>query len=238
MKLLILAGGYGTRLGQAGEQLPKPLVRVGDQPIIWHVMQLYARHGVTDFVVCLGYLQDEIRRFFNEVAGNTIPAHWKVQLLDTGLDTMTGGRIARAARELRLNERFCVSYADGVGDVDITRAIETHRRCGRQATLCAVHPPPRFGILDLKDDQVVAFAEKRSTKNAWISGGYFVLEPSVLELIDGDTCVFEKGPIEHLVREGQLSVHRHEGFWRPMDTMVDKRYLDELCADGSAPWLR
>lgn len=252
MKVVILAGGFGTRLSEETDTRPKPLVEIGGKPIIWHIMKLYEAAGLTDFVICCGYKAQSIKHYFvnyfmenydisvdlgaNNVSFIGSPSErWKVTMIDTGLHTMTGGRLKRVAPHLS-GESFCLTYGDGVADLDIAKVIAHHKAEGRKATVTAVPSPGRFGILDLKEDRVDRFHEKPANEMGWINGGFFVLEPSVIDYVDNDTSVWERGPLEMLAAEGQLSAYRHTGFWRPMDTLRDKRELDEMWNSGKAPW--
>ena len=252
MKAVILAGGYGTRISEESLLRPKPMVEIGGRPILWHIMKIYAAHGITDFVICLGYKGYMIKEFFAnyylhgadvtiDTGTGEVEYHqavtepWRVTLVDTGPDTMTGGRIKRVARYLG-DEPFCMTYGDGVGTVDIGRLIEFHRSHGRQATLTAVAPPGRFGALDISRSRVERFTEKPPGDGAYISGGFFVLEHPVLDLIEGDETVWERGPMERLASAGELMAYRHDGFWHPMDTLRDAQHLEALWRSGEAPW--
>jgi glucose-1-phosphate cytidylyltransferase len=254
MKVVILAGGYGSRITEETSVLPKPLVEIGGKPILWHIMKLYAAHGLTDFVVCCGYKGHLIKRYFNDffvensdltidLKTNQIEVHrsaaepWRVTLVDTGEDTMTGGRVSRVRQHIG-RETFCLTYGDGVSDVDITAAIQFHREHGKLATLTAVQPPGRFGAftLSIADPSVDSFTEKPRGDGAWINGGFFVLEPKVLDYIAGDETVWEHGPMKKLAQEGQLMAYRHIGFWHPMDTLRDKQVLQKMWESGEAPW--
>ena len=253
MKVVILAGGMGTRLSEATQQLPKPLVEVGDRPIIWHIMKIYAAAGFDDFVICCGYKAHMIKSYFVnyfvenydvtvDLGENTVDFHgdasekWKVTLVNTGLHTMTGGRLKRVAPFLD-DETFCVTYGDGVADLDITKVVDFHRASGCLATVTAVPSPGRFGILDIDaKDSVTRFHEKPGNEMGWINGGFFVLEPAVLEYIDGDETSWEREPLEGLARDGQLAAYRHRGFWKPMDMLRDQRELEDLWLAGQAPW--
>ena len=255
MKVVILAGGFGTRLAEETDLRPNPLVEIGGKPIIWHIMKLYEAAGLTDFVICCGYKGQMIKQYFvnyfmenydltvdlasNSVAFQGEPSEkWRVTLVDTGQSTMTGGRVKRIAQHVA-GETFCLTYGDGVADLDIREIVSHHRNQGRIATVTAVPSPGRFGILDLGDkSEVTSFHEKPLNEMGWINGGFFVLEPKVLDYIDGDATIFERAPLERLASDGQLSAFRHTGFWRPMDTLRDKRELDELWSNGKAPWKR
>jgi glucose-1-phosphate cytidylyltransferase len=254
VKAVILAGGLGTRLREETEVRPKPLVDVGGKPILWHIMKIYSHFGVNDFVICLGYKGYLIKEYFANYAlhmsdvtidmalGKTVVHQnnaepWKVTLIDTGDATMTGGRLRRVAAHLREEECFCMTYGDGVGDVDIAAGIAFHRQHGCDATLTAVRPPARFGVLDMDEAKTVrAFQEKPIGDSPFINGGFFVLSPKVLERLTDDATIWEREPLEGLARDGQLKAFHHEGFWQPMDTLRDKVYLDTLWSQGAAPW--
>lgn len=252
MKVVILAGGLGTRLSEETELTPKPMIRIGSAPIIWHIMKLYSHFGLNEFIVCLGYKGYVIKEYFAnyflhvsdvtiDLRNNKMDVHqqagdpWKVTLIDTGEQSMTGGRLARVRRYLG-DETFCLTYGDGVGDIDIRALIELHQSEGRRATVTAVLPPGRFGAIRVDGNRAVEFLEKPQSDDAWISGGYFVLEPDVIDLIENDATIWEREPLETLAAEGQLSVYRHTGYWQPMDTLRDKRLLEKLWASGEAPW--
>lgn len=252
MKAVILAGGLGTRLSEETQVRPKPMVEVGGRPILWHIMKIYSAHGIHDFIICLGYKGYQIKEFFAnylfhvsdvtvDVPGNKIEIHeakaepWRVTLVETGRDTMTGGRLKRVASYLD-DEDFCLTYGDGVGDVDIAASIEFHRAHGKLATVTATRPPGRFGALKLDGDSVERFEEKPEGDGGWINGGFFVLSPRVLEYVEGDSSVWEREPLERLAADQQLSAFRHAGFWQPMDTLRDRNYLDQLWKDEKAPW--
>jgi glucose-1-phosphate cytidylyltransferase len=253
VKVVILAGGLGTRLSEATEVKPKPLVEVGDHPILWHIMKMYAAHGFTDFVICCGYKAHMIKSYFVNyftenyditvhLGENKIDFHgdaserWTVTLVNTGLHTMTGGRIKRIAPYIK-GETFCLTYGDGVSDLDIRSVVDFHKSQGKTATVTAVPSPGRFGILDIgAGEQVTRFHEKPDNEVGWINGGFFVLEPSVFDYIEGDETVWERAPLERLAQDGQLSAFRHRGFWRPMDTLRDQRELEAMWNSGKAPW--
>ncbi|ADZ72692.1 glucose-1-phosphate cytidylyltransferase [Polymorphum gilvum] len=253
MKAVILAGGLGTRLSEETDLKPKPMVEIGGMPILWHIMKIYAHHGVTDFIVCLGYKGYYIKEYFYnyflhssdltiDLSDNTIThlnskaEPWKVTLVDTGQDTMTGGRLKRVRSYLDADAPFCLTYGDGVADIDIRRLIAFHTAHGKDATLSAVIPPGRYGALDLDGDRVRKFTEKPPGDNAFINGGFFVLNPAVIDRIDGDASHWEAAPLEGLARDGQLCAYRHSGFWHAMDTLRDRRVLEDLWARGTAPW--
>ena len=254
MQAMILAGGFGTRISEESAIRPKPMVEIGGRPILWHIMKMYLAHGVNDFVICCGYKGNMIKQFFRDYAMDgadiafdmregtttmlkTATEPWKVTLVDTGLDVMTGGRIKRAAKYLG-DGPFCCTYGDGVSDVNIAELIAFHRSQKTLATVTAVQPPGRFGAFTLPADdmRVPSFKEKPGGDGAWINGGFFVLEPGVVEMIDGDNTIWERGPMEQLAATEQLAAFRHEGFWQPMDTLHDKQTLEKLWESGKAPW--
>ena len=252
MKAVLLAGGLGTRLSEETDARPKPMVEIGGRPILWHIMKIYAAHGVTDFIVCLGYRGYVIKDYFHnyflhssdvtfKLATGEMHFHrasaepWTVTLIETGEDTQIGGRIKRILPHVG-DEPFCLTYGDGVADVDITKLIASHRASGRLATVTAVRPPGRFGAILSDGDRVTGFQEKPRGDGGWINGGFFVCSPGVGDYIDGDASVWEREPMERLAADGQLGAHFHEGFWQPMDTLRDKRQLEELWASGRAPW--
>jgi glucose-1-phosphate cytidylyltransferase len=253
VKVVILAGGTGTRISEESHLRPKPMITIGGRPILWHIMKLYGHFGMTDFVICLGYKGYLIKEYFANFAlhhgdvtfdlgaGTTehhqpAPEPWRVTLCDTGDGTETGGRMLRIAHLLDPDEPFCLTYGDGVADVDLGRLVAFHRAQGREATLTAVRPPGRFGATVIDGDRVAHFAEKPLGDGGYINGGYFVLEPSVLDRIEGDHTLWEREPLETLAAEGQLAAHRHDGFFKPMDTLREKRELEVLWAAGNAPW--
>lgn len=252
MKAVILAGGLGTRLSEETSLKPKPMVEIGGRPILWHIMKIYSSHGIHDFVICAGYKGYIIKEYFAnyflhmsdvtfDMSSNTMEVHqrkaepWRVTIVDTGDETLTGGRIKRI-RDYIGGEDFCCTYGDGVGDIDISALIDFHRKSGLKATLTGVQPPGRFGALMLDADRVVSFQEKPQGDGSWINGGFFVLSPEVFELIEGDRTIWEREPLEQLAAQRQLGIFRHEGFWRPMDTLRDKVELEQLWDGGSAPW--
>ena len=231
MKAVILAGGYGTRISEESHLRPKPMIEIGGKPILWHIMKIYASHGINDFVVCCGYKAEIIREYFESFDSEK----WNIQLVDTGLDTMTGGRIKRI--ESYLDDTFCLTYGDGVSDIDISKLIAFHKSKNTIATLTAIHPPERFGVLNISDDFVTEFHEKHSGESSWVNGGFFVFEPSILDYLQGgDPTILERKPLETLAQEKKLSAFKHNGFWYPMDTLRDKKYLEELWESNSAPW--
>jgi glucose-1-phosphate cytidylyltransferase len=252
MKAVILAGGLGTRISEESTIRPKPMIEIGGRPILWHIMKSYSVHGIYDFVICLGYKGYVIKEYFAnyflhmsdityDMRNNKMTVHqnnaepWQVTLVDTGEQTMTGGRLRRVAPYVQ-GEDFCCTYGDGVGDVDITALVAFHKQCGRLATLTAAQPPGRFGSLVVDETRVLSFQEKPRGDGGWINGGFFVLSPSVLDYIAGDNTTWEREPLERLAAEGQLSVYRHHGFWQPMDTLRDKTQLEKLWSEGRAPW--
>jgi glucose-1-phosphate cytidylyltransferase len=256
VKAVILAGGFGTRMSEETDLRPKPMVDIGGRPILWHVMKIYEAAGIQDFIICAGYKAEYVKQYFvsyflhqNDIevdleTGSVrrlrrdTSEKWKVTIVDTGLDTMTGGRLKRIA-PLVSNDPFCMTYGDGLSDVDIREIVAFHHRHGKLATVMAVPSPGRFGILDLADDDGVRrFHEKPDAEMGWINGGFFVLEPGVIDYIDGNDTSWERKPLENLAADGQLRAFRHTGFWKPMDTLRDKRELDSLWSLGRAPWRR
>jgi len=253
LKTVILAGGLGSRLSEETTLKPKPMVEIGDRPILWHIMKIYAHHGLTDFIVCLGYKGYVIKEYFAnyvlhssdvtvDLANNRLDFHgnaaepWRVTLVDTGEHSLTGGRLKRVGHYLADTDTFCMTYGDGVADIDISTLIDFHKQSGRLATMTVVQPPGRFGATLLDGNRVVRFAEKPPGDGGYINGGFFVLSPEVLNYIDGDETPWEREPLERLAADGQLTAFRHDGFWRPMDTLRDKWMLEELWAGGQAPW--
>ena len=254
MKAVILAGGYGTRISEESAVRPKPMVEIGPQPILWHIMKMYAHHGITDFVVACGYKGNMIKRYFSEMflnsadvtfdlQANSMEIHgdhaepWRVTCVDTGLSSMTGGRMRRI-REYLGDEDFCMTYGDGVSDVNIAEVIKYHNAEGALATMTAIKPPGRFGAFSLspEDRRVDDFVEKPQGDGAWINGGFFVLNPKVIDYIPSDDEPWEKSPLQELAQSGQLAAYRHTGFWQPMDTLRDRMVLEELWESGKAPW--
>ena len=252
MKAVILAGGLGTRLTEETIIKPKPLVEIGGRPILWHIMKIYSRYGINDFIVCLGYKGYMIKEYFAnyclhmsdvtfdmndggmQVHRNTAEP-WKVTLVDTGDDTLTGGRLLRVRSHVE-DETFCFTYGDGVADIDITRETVFHKSMNVLATMAAVQPPGRYGHVDIVLDKVTRFEEKTQGDGGWINGGFFVLEPKVFDYIEGDLTSWEGAPLERLAEEKQLAAYQHDGFWRPMDTLRDKNQLEDLWNSGKAPW--
>ena len=230
MKAVILAGGYGTRISEESHLKPKPMIEIGGKPILWHIMKIYSAHGVNDFVICLGYKGQLIKEYFTKFDS----ALWNIQLIDTGLDTMTGGRLKRI--QDKIDNTFCVTYGDGLSDVNLNDLILFHKEKRSLATLTAIHPPERFGVLNLSGDYVTEFHEKHAGESSWINGGFFVLEPEIFDYLQDDSTVFEKTPLETLAKEQKLTAFKHNGFWHPMDTQRDKNHLEKLWTSGKAPW--
>ena len=253
MKAVILAGGLGTRISEETHLKPKPMIEIGGRPILWHIMKMYSAHGINDFIICCGYKGYIVKEYFAnyflhmsdvtfDMTKNQMQVHqqkvepWKVTLVDTGDDTMTGGRLKRVAGYLTGEDAFCFTYGDGVSDVDITAAIAFHQSHGKWATITAVQPPGRYGAVERNGDVVVGFTEKPRGDGGQINGGFFVLSPRCLELIDGDEMSWESAPMTGLAQMGQMMAFEHRGFWQPMDTLRDKNHLDALWQSGKAPW--
>jgi glucose-1-phosphate cytidylyltransferase len=252
MKVVLLAGGLGTRISEETQVKPKPMIEIGGRPILWHIMKIYSAYGVNDFIVCLGYKGYVIKEYFAnyflhmsdvtfDMAANSMTVHeakaepWRVTLVNTGEDTQTGGRLKRV-RDFIGDEEFCFTYGDGVSDIDIAKLLEFHRKEGRLATMTATQPPGRFGAIDLNGSRVNRFIEKPRGDGNWINGGFFVLSPKVIDYVKGDNTFWEIEPLEQLAAESQLSAYLHGGFWHPMDTLRDKLYLEDLWSRGKAPW--
>jgi len=253
MKAIILAGGLGTRISEETDFKPKPMITIGGMPILWHIMKIYSHHGINDFIVCCGYKGYVIKEYFAnyflhmsdvtfDMSENRMTVHnqkaepWKVTLVDTGEDTMTGGRLKRVASYLQDDDIFCLTYGDGLSDIDITELIAFHKTQNVKATVTAVLPPGRFGALDVAGDRVNSFREKPQGDGANVNGGFFVLSKKVIDYISGDKTIWERGPIEKLAKEGELAAYQHGGFWQPMDTLRDKLRLEDLWQSGKAPW--
>lgn len=253
MKAVILAGGLGTRISEESASRPKPMIEIGGKPILWHIMKIYSQYGINDFIVCCGYKGYVIKEYFAnyflhtsdvtfDMKNNSMEVHerysepWKVTLVDTGEDTMTGGRLKRVSQYIKDEELFCFTYGDGVSDINIEALINFHKEHAVKATLTAVYPPGRFGALAIANHKVTTFKEKPKGDGGMINGGFFVLSPEVLSLIKDDTTVWEQGPLEALAAENQIAAYEHAGFWQPMDTLRDKNYLEELWATNKAPW--
>ncbi len=252
MKAVILAGGLGTRISEETDLKPKPMVEVGGKPILWHIMKIYSSYGIQDFIICLGYKGYVIKEYFAnyylhnsnvtfDMRNNKMEVHqnnsepWKVTLVDTGDNTMTGGRLKQVEPYLNNEDAFCFTYGDGVSDVNITDLIEFHKHQNTCATVTAMQSASRFGVMELQNKKVIEFREKANCDGSWINGGYFVLSPDVFQYLDGDQCIWESEPMENLANNGQLSAFPHSGFWQPMDTLRDKNYLEELWLN-KPPW--
>lgn len=253
MKAVILAGGLGTRISEETSLRPKPMVEIGGKPILWHILKIYSHYGINDFIICLGYKGYIIKEFFANyflhtadvtfhMEQNRMEVHdsttepWNVTLVDTGDGTQTGGRLKRVGKYLGKEDAFCLTYGDGLGDIDVAKTIEFHKRHGKLATMSAVQPGGRWGSLEMDGERVTAFREKPAGDGGWINGGFFVLSPRVLDYIEGDQTLWEKAPLEQLAEEGELNAYHHTGFWQPMDTLRDKTHLEELWRDNRAPW--
>ncbi|MBF0124993.1 MAG: glucose-1-phosphate cytidylyltransferase [Magnetococcales bacterium] len=251
MKAVILAGGLGTRISEESQLRPKPMIEIGGRPILWHIMKIYAAYGIHDFVICCGYRSYIIKEFFAnyylhqsdvtiDMANNTMEVHqnsaepWRVTLVETGADTLTGGRLKRV--QPYINDEFCFTYGDGVSAINITELIAFHRQQGRLATMTTIQPPSRYGVVNVDGQRVASFLEKPSLHKTWVNGGFFVLSPAVLDYIDGDAISWEKQPLERLVAADQLSAYQYSGFWYSMDTLRDKQHLEGLWQSGQAPW--
>ena len=230
MKAVILAGGYGTRISERSHLIPKPMIEIGGKPILWHIMKIYLAHKIDDFVICLGYKGEKIKEYFEQFDSKL----WNVQLIDTGLNTMTGGRLKRI--QDKIDDTFCVTYGDGVSDVNLNNLLTFHKEKKSLATLTAIHPPERFGVLNLSGDYVKEFHEKHTGESSWINGGFFVFEPEIFDYLQNDSTVLERAPLETLAKEQKLAAFKHNGFWHPMDTLRDKKHLEDLWASEKAPW--
>ncbi|OWY37859.1 glucose-1-phosphate cytidylyltransferase [Xenophilus sp. AP218F] len=253
MKAVILAGGLGTRISEETTTRPKPMIEIGGKPILWHIMKMYSQHGINDFIICCGYKGYVIKEYFAnyflhmsdvtfDMRSNAMEVHqkraepWTVTLVDTGDESMTGGRLKRVSKYVENDEAFCFTYGDGVSDVNIADTIAFHRQHGKAATLTATFPPGRFGALDIQANQVMSFKEKPKGDGAMINGGFFVLSPKVFGYLKDDSTTWEQEPLMNLASDGELMAYPHEGFWQPMDTLRDKHYLENLWASGKAPW--
>ena len=230
MKAVILAGGYGTRISEESNIIPKPLIAIGGKPILWHIMKIYSAYKIDDFVICLGYKGEKIKEYFEQFDSKL----WNIQLIDTGLDTMTGGRLKRI--QDKIDNTFCVTYGDGVSDVNLNNLVTFHKEKKSLATLTAIHPPERFGVLNLSGDYVTEFHEKHTGESSWINGGFFVFEPEIFDYLQNDSTVLERAPLETLAKEQKLSAFKHNGFWHPMDTLRDKKHFEDLWTSEKAPW--
>ena len=254
MKAVILAGGRGTRISEESHLRPKPMIKIGDMPILWHIMKTYHAHGISDFVICLGYRGYMIKEYFANYALHSAEAvtfdlrkdaveisregaePWRITLIETGMETQTGGRIKRIARWISDDEAFCLTYGDGLSNVNITDLLTFHKHHGKKASVTTVIPAGRFGAMDTDGDRVIKFSEKSTSSDAKINGGYFVLSPEVLDYIEEDSTIWERKPLELLAAENELRAFHHDGFWQPMDTMRERDILQDMWADGSAPW--
>lgn len=256
MKVILLAGGFGTRISEESHLKPKPMIEIGEYPILWHIMKSYSYYGFNEFIICAGYMQHVIKEWFADyylhtsditfdfTQGNRMVVHdehsedWKVTVVDTGYNTMTGGRVKRVQKYIG-NEPFMLTYGDGVCDVDIRKLLTFHQNHGKIATITAVEPGGRFGILDIEQNGSISnFAEKRKEDGGWINGGFMVLQPEIFDLIDGDDTVFERYPLEECARRGELVAYKHHGFWQCMDTLREKNMLEQMVATGEAPWIK
>ena len=230
MKAVILAGGYGTRFGEETHLKPKPMIEIGGKPILWHILKIYSAHKINEFVICCGYKGNVIKEYFSKFDS----ALWNIELVDTGIDTMTGGRIKRIQNHI--DDTFCLTYGDGLSDVDINSLISFHKEKKSLSTLTAVHPPERFGVLELSEEYVTEFHEKHRGQSSWINGGFFVFEPEIFDYINDDTTILERAPLETLAKEKKLTAFKHNGFWHSMDTLRDKNNLENLWNSKKAPW--
>jgi len=252
MKAIILAGGLGSRLSEETKLVPKPMVTIGERPILWHIMKMYSHYGINDFVICLGYKGYVIKEYFvnyyQHMSDITVDLKndsvemlksrsepWKITLIDTGKDSLTGGRIKRI-KEYVKDETFCLTYGDGLSDINIGELVKFHQKHGKLATVTAIKPPGRWGVLNIDNHKVESFSEKVSSDHSMINGGFFVLNPKVIDYIDGDLSIWERAPMENLAKDGQLMAYEHEGFWQPMDTLREKTLLEDLWKEGKAPW--
>ena len=233
MKAVILAGGYGTRISDFDNKesilKPKPMIEIGGNPILWHILKNYANFGINDFIICCGYKQEQIKEYFNNNS-----SQWNIELVDTGLDTMTGGRLKRIQNNI--DDTFCVTYGDGLSNVNVNNLITFHKEKKSIATLTAVHPQERFGVLSLNGDNVTQFREKPNNKNSWINGGFFVFEKEIFDYLQDDSTILERTPLETLAKENKLTAFKHDGFWYAMDTLREKKYLEKLYESGNIPW--
>jgi len=252
LKAVILAGGLGTRISEETHLKPKPMIEIGGKPILWHIMKSYSSYGINEFVICCGYKGYMVKEYFAnyflhtsdvtfDMQNNTMDVHqkfaepWKVTLVDTGLETMTGGRLKKVKNFVK-DETFCFTYGDGVSDIDILKLIDFHKNNKTIATVTAIQPPGRFGTLDITGNKITSFKEKPAGDGNWINGGFFVLEPAIFDYIEGDSTIWERTPLEKLAEEKELTAYKHTGFWQPLDTLRDKNYLEELWDSGNAPW--
>ena len=230
MKAVILAGGYGTRISEESHLRPKPMIEIGGKPILWHILKIYSSYDINEFVICCGYKGEQIKEYFSKINSES----WDIQLIDTGLDTMTGGRLKRIQNHI--DDTFCVTYGDGLSNVDINNLIAFHKEKKSIATLMAVHPPERFGVLDLNGDYVSEFHEKHSGESSWVNGGFFVFEPEIFDYLQDDSTILERTPLETLAKENKLTAFKHNGFWYAMDTLRERKYLEKLWESQKPPW--
>ena len=230
MKAVILAGGYGTRITEESYKKPKPMIEIGGQPILWHIMKIYSVHKITDFIICCGYKGDVIKEYFSKSNFSL----WNIQLVDTGEDTMTGGRLKRI--QDHIDDTFCVTYGDGLSDIHINNLVSFHQEKNSIATLTSVHPPERFGVVNISGDYVTKFHEKFSSESSWVNGGFFVFEPEIFDYLQDDSTILERAPLETLAKEHRLTAFKHYGFWHPMDTLRDKIRLETLWNSEKPPW--
>ena len=230
MKAVILAGGYGTRISEESHLRPKPMIEIGGKPILWHILKIYSCYDINEFVICCGYKGEKIKEYFSNIDSTS----WNIELIDTGLNTMTGGRLKRIQNSI--DGTFCVTYGDGLSNVDINNLIAFHRKKKSVATLTATHPPERFGVLDLNGDYVTEFHEKHSGESSWVNGGFFVFEPEIFDYLQDDSTVLERTPLETLAKENKLTAFKHSGFWYPMDTLRERKHLEKLWESQKAPW--
>ena len=230
MKAVILAGGYGTRISEESHLRPKPMIEIGGKPILWHILKIYSSYDINEFVICCGYKGEQIKEYFSKINSKS----WDIQLIDTGLDTMTGGRLKRIQNHI--DDTFCVTYGDGLSNVDINNLVAFHKEKKSIATLMAVHPPERFGVLDLNGDYVSEFHEKHSGESSWVNGGFFVFEPEIFDYLQDDSTILERTPLETLAKENKLTAFKHNGFWYAMDTLRERKYLEKLWESQKPPW--
>ena len=230
MKAVILAGGYGTRISEESHLRPKPMIEIGGKPILWHILKIYSCYDINEFIICCGYKGEQIKEYFSKINSKS----WDIQLIDTGLDTMTGGRLKRIQNHI--DDTFCVTYGDGLSNVDINNLVAFHKEKKSIATLMAVHPPERFGVLTLNGDYVSEFHEKHSGESSWVNGGFFVFEPEIFDYLQDDSTILERTPLETLAKENKLTAFKHNGFWYAMDTLRERKYLEKLWESQKPPW--
>ena len=230
MKAVILAGGYGTRISEESHLRPKPMIEIGGKPILWHILKIYSSYDINEFVICCGYKGEQIKEYFSKINSES----WDIQLIDTGLDTMTGGRLKRIQNHI--DDTFCVTYGDGLSNIDINNLVAFHKEKKSIATLMAVHPPERFGVLTLNGDYVSEFHEKHSGESSWVNGGFFVFEPEIFDYLQDDSTILERTPLETLAKENKLTAFKHKGFWYAMDTLRERKYLEKLWESQKPPW--